>query len=64
MSRVEEVFSVKCLQTLRRMFGFFEPKGMLRSFEARGMFGCTSRAISYASKLISVCYVLFTGGWI
>ena len=41
------------------MFGFFEPRKTLRSFEARGMFGCTSRTVSYASELMSVstCYL-------
>ena len=31
---------------------------MLRSFEVRGVFGCTSRTVSYARELISVsmCY--------
>ena len=31
---------------------------MLRSFEARGIFGCTSRTVSYAWELTSVfiCY--------
>ena len=40
------------------MFGFFEPREMLRPFEARGMFGCTSRTVSHARELISVsiCY--------
>ena len=40
------------------MFGFFTPREMLRSFEARGMFGCTSRTVSYAWELISasICY--------
>ena len=40
------------------MLGFLEPREMLRSFEARGMFGCTSWTDSYARELISVsmCY--------
>ena len=40
------------------MFGFFGPREMLRSFETREMFGCTSRTVSYARELISVsmCY--------
>ena len=48
MSRVEYVFSVEYLQTLRGMFGFVEPREMLRSFEAKGMLGCPSRTVSYA----------------
>ena len=36
------------------MIGFFEPREMPRFFEARGMFGCTSRTVSYAWELISV----------
>ena len=36
------------------MFGLFKPREMLRSFEARGMFGCTSRTVSYAWELTSV----------
>ena len=39
---------------LRGMFGFFEPREMLRFFEARGMFGCTSRTVLYARELTSV----------
>ena len=50
MSRVEQVFSVEYLQTLRWMFGFFEPREMLKSFEARGMSGSTSRIVSYARE--------------
>ena len=40
------------------MFGFFEPSEMLRSFEARGMFDCTSRTVSCARGLtsLSMCY--------
>ena len=40
------------------MFGFFEPSEMLRSFEARGMFDCTSRTVSCARELtsLSMCY--------
>ena len=30
--------SVEYVQLLRRMFGFFEPREMLRSFVARGMY--------------------------
>ena len=36
------------------MFVFFEPREMLRFFEARGVFGCTSRTVSYAWELTSV----------
>ena len=54
MSRVEEVFSVEYLQTMKGMFGFFEPRKMLRYVEAREMFRCTSRTVSYAWELISV----------
>ena len=54
MSRVEEVFSVEYLQTLKGIFGFFEPREMLRSFEVRWMFGCISRTVLYAKELISI----------
>ena len=36
------------------MFGFFEPREMLRYFEAKGMFVCTSRTVSNARELTSV----------
>ena len=35
---------------------------MLKSFEARGMFGCTSRTVSYARELISVFMCYSQGG--
>ena len=38
MSRVEKVFSVEHLQTLRGVFELFEPREMLRSFAARGIY--------------------------
>ena len=45
------------------MFGFFEPREMLRSFEPRGIFGCTSGTVSYATELtsVSMCYSLGDG---
>ena len=43
---------------MRGMFGFFKPREMLRSFEERGMFGYTSRTVSYARELILVVVVV------
>ena len=38
MSQVEQCLC-RAFEVLREMFGFFEPREMLRSFAARGVYG-------------------------